>query len=237
MTNADKRGFTLLEILIVLAVLGMGLAIISMMMKNSATYSGRVKEETNVQLVCDSMMSSILSGNMTATLGVELPVPDEPNWTTKVELVDGPLESIVAVKITARRYETPAPIGMGIDASGEATGRVASQGRRFAIKEYARRANVQTRVVKIGQNGETTTVDGTGETVAQDMAQGVQGLGGGLGGASLDPNGSQFGDQTSLFDSLSPMTDAFGANGAERSASPLGGGSLGASGFSNDYSF
>ena len=99
MTNADKRGFTLLEILIVLAVLGMGLAIISMMMKNSATYSGRVKEETNVQLVCDSMMSSILSGNMTATLGVELPVPDEPNWTTKVELVDGPLESLSLIHI------------------------------------------------------------------------------------------------------------------------------------------
>ncbi|MGN0930806.1 MAG: type II secretion system protein [Thermoguttaceae bacterium] len=237
MTNADKRGFTLLEILIVLAVLGMGLAIISMMMKNSAAYSGRVKEETNVQLVCDSMMSSILSGNMTATLGVELPVPDEPNWTTKVELVDGPLDSIVAVKITARRYETPAPIGMGIDASGEATGRVASQGRRFAIKEYARRANVQTRVVKIGQNGETTTVDGTGDTVAQDMAQGSQGLGGGLGGSSPSLNGSQFIDQPSLFDSLSPMTDGFDATGAGQSASPLGGGSFGAPGYSGDYSF
>lgn len=237
MTNADKRGFTLLEILIVLAVLGMGLAIISMMMKNSAAYSGRVKEETNVQLVCDSMMSSILSGNMTATLGVELPVPDEPNWTTKVELVDGPLDSVVAVRITARRYETPAPIGMGIDASGEATGRVASQGRRFAIKEYARRANVQTRVVKIGQNGETTTVDGTGDTVAQDMAQGGQGLGGGLGGSSSAPNGSQFGAQPSLFDSLSPMTEGFDANGVGQASSSLGGGSLGASGYSSDNSF
>lgn len=237
MTNVDRRGFTLLEILIVLAVLGMGLAIISMMMKNSAIYSKRVKEETNVQLVCDSMMSSILSGNITATLGVELPVPDEPNWTTKVELVDGPLDSIVAVRITARRYETPAPIGMGVDASGEATGRVASQGRRFAIKEYARRANVQTRVVKIGQNGQATTIDGTGETVAQDFAQGDQSLGGGLGGSSTMLNGSLYGGQESLFDSLSPMTGGFGSNGAGQTASPLGESSLGGSGFSNDYSF
>ncbi len=237
MTNVDRRGFTLLEILIVLAVLGMGLAIISMMMKNSATYSKRVKEETNVQLVCDSMMSSILSGNITATLGVELPVPDEPNWTTKVELVDGPLDSIVAVRITARRYETPAPIGMGVDASGEATGRVASQGRRFAIKEYARRANVQTRVVKIGQNGQATTVEGTGETVAQDLAQGAQSIGGGLGGSSTMLNGALYGGQESLFDSLSPMTGGFGSNSAGQTASPLGGGSLDGAGGSNDYLF
>ena len=82
-----RRGaFTLLEILVVLAVLGMGLALVSAMMRNSAQYSERVEEDSAVQLVCDNMMSSILSGGMTATIGVELPIPDAPRWTVTTEL-------------------------------------------------------------------------------------------------------------------------------------------------------
>lgn len=206
-----RRAFTLLEIIVVLAILGMGMALVSAMMRNSAQYSERVEEDSAVQLVCDNMMSSILSGTMTATLGVELPIPDAPRWTVTTELLDGPIPSVVAVRITARRYDQ-----LATETSAAPDGRTPTPGRVFVLKEWARRANVRTRVVSVAADGSTQAVDGTGETVANDPdAQEGAGLGGSL-GAELDANGS-------LFDSFDAAQDR---------ANPGGGlgGSLGSSG-------
>ena len=176
-----RRGaFTLLEILVVLAILGMGLALISAMTRSSAQYSERVEEDSAVQLVCDNMMSSILSGTMTATLGVELPIPDAPRWTVTTELLDGPIPSVVAVRITARRYDqlaTESTANPGVPT----VARTPTPGRVFVLKEWARRADVRTRVVSVATDGATTAIDGTGETVANDLnAQFDSGLGGAL---------------------------------------------------------
>ena len=206
-----RRAFTLLEIIVVLAILGMGMALVSAMMRNSAQYSERVEEDSAVQLVCDNMMSSILSGTMTATLGVELPIPDAPRWTVTTELLDGPIPSVVAVRITARRYDQ-----LATETSANPGARTPTPGRVFVLKEWARRANVRTRVVSVAADGSTQAVDGTGETVANDLdAQEGAGLGGSL-GAELDANGGLF--------------DAFDA--AQDRANPGGGlgGSLGSSG-------
>ena len=155
MRNA-RAGFTLLEILVVLAILGMGMAIVSSMMRNSALYSERVEEDTQVQLTCDSMMSSILSGDRTATIGVEMPLPDAPNWTVKVEVLDGPIKSVVAVRITAQRYDRM-ELATANNPGVVAVARTPTPGRTFVVKEWARRADVHTRVVSIAADGSTTT--------------------------------------------------------------------------------
>lgn len=231
--SSVRRGFTLLEILVVLAILGMGMAIISSMMRNSAQYSERVEEDTQVQLTCDNMMSSILSGNMTATLGVELPIPDAPNWTVKVELLDGPIESLVAVRITAQRYDQM-EIATANNAGLLTTARTPTAGRTFVIKEWARRANVRTRVVSIAADGSMTAVDGSGETVANDVNPQL-----GIGG-SLEGDDSGQGVNGSLFDSLDTSLglggglggvdarqDVMGQGGTNAGGGRPGGGALG----------
>ena len=232
-----RRGaFTLLEILVVLAVLGMGLALVSAMMRNSAQYSERVEEDSAVQLVCDNMMSSILSGGMTATLGVELPIPDAPRWTVTTELLDGPIPSVVAVRITARRYDQPqteSPTNLG----ASTVARTPTPGRVFVLKEWARRADVHTRVVSVSADGSTAAVDGTGETVAGDLnAQANAELGGALGGVPTELASPEF--SGSLFDSfdaaqglnnpgMTPNVDALGGGlGGPGSVDQFGGAGL-----------
>ena len=232
-----RRGaFTLLEILVVLAVLGMGLALVSAMMRNSAQYSERVEEDSAVQLVCDNMMSSILSGGMTATIGVELPIPDAPRWTVTTELLDGPIPSVVAVRITARRYDQPqteSPTNPG----ALTVARTPTPGRVFVLKEWARRADVHTRVVSVAADGSTAAVDGTGETVAGDLnAQANAGLGGALGGVPTDLASPE--SSGSLFDSFdsaqglnnpgkTPNVDALGGGlGGPGSVDQFGGAGL-----------
>lgn len=226
MRRVGRGGFTLLEIIVVLAVLGMGMAIIGAMMRSSARYSERVEEETAVQLACDNLMSSILSGNMTATLGIELPIPDAPNWTTKVELLDGPLDNIVAVRITAQRYD----VQRSLDASGAVLEtRTPISDRTYVVKEWARRADVHTRVVSTAADGTTTAVDGTGETVMNDL-NAQQGQGGSLLGGDMfggDMTGAQ--NSGSLFDDL----DASFNMGGSGVGGGLGGGGVGG-GLGND---
>lgn len=159
--NGDRRGFSLLEILVVLAILGLGLALVTSMMRNSAEYSQRVEEDVAAQLACDNMMSSILAGDMTATLGVETPIPDAPNWTVKTELLDGPLESLVAVRITARRYPSYAA-AEAASRSGASQSSAPTSGRSFVVKEWARRADVRSRVARIAADGSFVEVDSEG---------------------------------------------------------------------------
>lgn len=204
----DKRdGFTLLEILVVLAVLGFGMGLIVDMTTKSARISERVEEDTFVQLACDNMMNSILAGNMTATVGVSTPIPDAPNWETTIELLDGPIEKLIAIKITAQRYINDA-YPSAEDPSVPVVVRTPDSARRYVIKEWARRAEIKTRVVKTTATGETTALDGTGETFAADLGASQTELGGGLGNetqydpfASIDSALNNFGASAPGYDS------------------------------------
>jgi len=177
--NNRRSAFTLLEILVVLAILGMGLALITTMTTTTARYSERVEEETAVQLACQNLMNSILSGGAVATIGLELPIPDMPNWSTSVELQEGPISNLAAICITAQRYqtyETPSPT----EPNGVLVTRVPEEGRRFVFKEWARKEEIKTRVVQTNSDGSIKVTDGTGETVWSDLNSENQVLGGGL---------------------------------------------------------
>jgi len=175
-----RSAFTLLEILVVLAILGMGLALITTMTTTTARYSERVEEETTVQLACQNLMNSILAGGAVATIGIELPIPDMPNWSTSVDLLDGPISNLATIRITAQRYqtyETPSPT----EPNGVLVTRVPEEGRRFVFKEWARREEIKTRVVQTNSDGSIKATDGTGETVWNDLNSENQSLGGGIG--------------------------------------------------------
>jgi len=180
-----RSAFTLLEILVVLAILGMGLALITTMTTTTARYSERVEEETTVQLACQNLMNSILAGGATATVGVELPIPDAPNWSTSVELLDGPISNLIAIRITAQRYETyetPSPT----EPNGVLVTRVPEEGRRYVFKEWARREEIKTRVIQTNSDGSMKATDGTGETVWNDLNSANQTWGGGLGNEPIN---------------------------------------------------
>ncbi len=61
-----RDAFTLMEILIVLAILGFGMTLIVEMTTFAARNSERVEEDTIVQLACENLMNSILAGEAVA---------------------------------------------------------------------------------------------------------------------------------------------------------------------------
>ncbi|MCF0234069.1 MAG: type II secretion system protein, partial [Thermoguttaceae bacterium] len=187
---AMKRGFTLMEILVVLAILGLGMSIVTALTTATTRQTERIEEETAVQTECQNILNSILAGDATVAVGMEIPIPDAPNWSAVVDLLDGPIDNIVAVRVTAQRYltiETPDPNNPLV----AITAREADFGRRFVVKEWARRADVRTRSLTRNLDGTISVVEGTADELlaaAQANAaesgatpQGVESeLGGGL---------------------------------------------------------
>lgn len=158
----NHSAFTLLEILVVLVILGMGMALIITMTTNTTRYSERVEEETFVQLHCENMMNSILAGNMVATIGLELPIPDAPNWSTTVELLDGPIDNLVAIRITAQRYSTIETLNPN-NPSAVIVQREPEVGRYYVLKEWARRAEIKTRTIQRDASGAMLATDGSAD--------------------------------------------------------------------------
>ncbi len=213
--RGKRGGFTLLEILVAFAILIMGLSIVAALSSTTARQAEQVEEETGVQLACQNLMNSILSGDAVVALDVEIPFPDAPNWAARVELLDGPISNLVAIRIVATRFEiveTPHPT----DPTQTISTRSFEPGRRYVLKEWARRADVRMQTTRRNLDGTFSTVEGTAADVpASNVATGAAGESGVAGGLSgfdaLDAlaNPGAFGDSGGL---------TGGALGAEPSA-------------------
>ena len=232
--RGNRGGFTLLEILVAFAILIMGLSIVAALATTSARQAMQVEEETGVQLACQNLMNAILAGDATVSLGVEVPLPDVPNWAARVELLDGPISNLVAIRIVATRFEiieTPHPTDPTLTISR----RSFEGGRQYVLKEWARRADVRTQTVRRNVDGTFSTVDGTAADIPASNvanASGVEGnVAGGLSGFD-SASGDAFGALDGAFGDLNGLgglnglgetgnAGAFGASGTGSLASPF----------------
>lgn len=229
--RGNRGGFTLLEILVAFAILIMGLSIVAALATTSARQAVQVEEETGVQLACQNLMNAILAGDATVSLGVEIPLPDVPNWAARVELLDGPISNLVAIRIVATRFEiveTPHPTDPTLTIST----RSFEGERRYVLKEWARRADVRTQTVRRNVDGTFSTVDGTAADIpASNVANGsgVEGnVAGGLSGFD-SASGNAFGELDGAFGGLDGLgslggtgdVGGFGATGTGSLASPF----------------
>lgn len=226
--RGSRGGFTLLEILVAFAILIMGLSIVAALATTSARQAVQVEEETGVQLACQNLMNAILAGDATVSLGVEVPLPDTPNWAARVELLDGPISNLVAIRIVATRFEiieTPHPT----DPTSTISTRSFEGGRQYVLKEWARRADVRTQTVRRNLDGTFSTVDGTAADIpATNVAtgSGVEGnVAGGLSGFDSASSGDAFGELDGAFGAFGGL-DGLGGTGSDGGFGATGTGSL-----------
>lgn len=217
--RGSRSGFTLLEILVAFAILIMGLSLVAALATTSARQAMQVEEETGVQLACQNLMNAILSGDATVSLGVEVPLPDTPNWAARVELLDGPISNLVAIRIVATRFEiveTPHPT----DPTSTISTRSFEGGRQYVLKEWARRADVRMQTVRRNVDGTFTTVDGTAADIpATNVANGSSVEGNVAGGLT----GFDSASGTNAFDALDGAFGGWDAFGNPGGAGNVGG--------------
>jgi prepilin-type N-terminal cleavage/methylation domain-containing protein len=97
----SPSGFTLLEIIISLAILAGSLAALGEVIR-SATQSGTMAEyETRAQILAASIMDELVAGSrdLVAVDGAVLDTTDDPPWVYSVEIGTTNYEELVAVRV------------------------------------------------------------------------------------------------------------------------------------------
>lgn len=105
-----NRGFTLLEILVVLAILMTGMAALSTLVRSAMKQSTEAEERTTVQVECRNLMNRILSAEIPALWSEKVELPGVEDWRASTTLSPTPLQELTCITITARRYERDLPV-------------------------------------------------------------------------------------------------------------------------------
>lgn len=127
--NRTSGGFTLLEILIVLAILLFGLAVVSQLMSGSLRQADDTEERTEIQLVCQNRLNEIASGALVVSPGVPETIPSFPHWIMRTFLSETPLPNVSACTVIAQKYETTQSIPI--------------EGKQIILKQWMTRDSIQ----------------------------------------------------------------------------------------------
>ena len=103
-------GFTLLEILVVLAILMVGMAALTTLVRSAMNQSSEAEEKTTVQVECRNLMNRILSAEIPAVWPDKIELPGVDDWRVSTILDPTPIQELVCVTITARKYERDLPV-------------------------------------------------------------------------------------------------------------------------------
>ncbi|MDD3588204.1 MAG: type II secretion system protein [Thermoguttaceae bacterium] len=134
-----SQGFTLLEVLIVLAILLFGLAVVSELMSGSLRYSDDTEEQTEIQLVCQNRLNEIASGAVTVSPGVPETVPSFPHWVMRTFLGETPLPNVTACTVVAQKYEAAKDMPI--------------EGKQIVFKQWMTRDSIQVALASISPEG------------------------------------------------------------------------------------
>ncbi|MBQ1456027.1 MAG: type II secretion system protein [Thermoguttaceae bacterium] len=103
-------GFTLLEILVVLAILMVGMAALTTLVRSAMNQSSEAEEKTTVQVECRNLMNRILSAEIPAVWPDKVELPGVDDWWVSTILDPTPIQELVCVTITARKYQRDLPV-------------------------------------------------------------------------------------------------------------------------------
>lgn len=107
MNQQTKRsyGFTLLEILIVLAILLLGMSMLSQLMRSAIRESVFSEEQTEIQIICQNMMNRLMSGSDSFPIDKPIEIPGFTDWSITISLNENKIPSLMGIQILARKFE------------------------------------------------------------------------------------------------------------------------------------
>ena len=137
-----SRGFTLLEILIVLTILLVGLSALSTLLGSAMRQAVEAEEKTSIQMICQNRLNRILSGEETVLPDESQEIDRFNQWNMTVHLDDAPLSELVRIRIVAQKYEkTREPSadrpGVYVESS------VPILGQHLIVAQWARRSAIE----------------------------------------------------------------------------------------------
>jgi type II secretion system protein I len=99
--NDRGRGFTLLEVILSLAILAGALAALGEVMRLADRNASTAEDETHAQILAASIMDELAAGarELTAVQQAQLDTGDDPAWMYTVEMTATQYDELVSVRV------------------------------------------------------------------------------------------------------------------------------------------
>ncbi|MEX2309554.1 MAG: prepilin-type N-terminal cleavage/methylation domain-containing protein [Pirellulales bacterium] len=101
----ERQGFTLLEIILALAILAGSLAALGEVMRLADQNAAMTRDETQAQMIATSIMDELVSGAraLTATSPAQFDPDWDPQWLFSVALEEAGYVELVAVRVVVEQ--------------------------------------------------------------------------------------------------------------------------------------
>ena len=104
-----NRGFTLLEVILSLAILAGSLAALGEVMRSADRSASTAEDETQAQILAASVMDELLSGSreLTTVDHAAFNTTDDPPWVYSIEIEQTTYDELVAVRVRVEQDIDP----------------------------------------------------------------------------------------------------------------------------------
>jgi general secretion pathway protein I len=162
-------GFTLLEIVLALAILAGALAVLGEVMRLSDQTAERTGDETQAQILAESVMAELQSGYLplSAVDSARFDQVSDPPWTYSIALEPTQHNELVLVRVTVQQ-DLPAE----------------KQPARFELVRWTLNPDFVSAAVEAAANAAATATSGTGTSSSSSSGSGITDVSGNLGGGS-----------------------------------------------------
>ncbi len=112
-----RRGLTLWEVMLALAILGGSIAVIGQLVRLGVRAAGDARNLSQAQLLCESKLAELSSGMEPLQPVLAAPYPFEPDWVYSVEVQPVDQQGLLAVRVTVEQItdERPFPLTYSLD--------------------------------------------------------------------------------------------------------------------------
>jgi len=102
-------GFSLLEIVLALAILAGALAALGEVMRSASQSAALASDETQAQLLAESVMAELLAGARptTAVNGAAFDLAIDPPWVYSIAIEPTPFQELIAVRVSVAQQLAP----------------------------------------------------------------------------------------------------------------------------------
>lgn len=95
-----KRGFTLLEVVLALAILVGAIAVVGELIRLGGAAAASARDLSQAQLLAESVMAEITAGILPLENSQSVPIETDPEWVYGVELLPVETPGLLAVRVT-----------------------------------------------------------------------------------------------------------------------------------------
>jgi prepilin-type N-terminal cleavage/methylation domain-containing protein len=99
-----RRGLSLLEVILAIAILALSMAAIGELIRIGTISASRAEEYTQAQILADSKLSEIMSGAITADPVTRAQFPTQPDWYYTIELAATEQTEVMELRVTVETH-------------------------------------------------------------------------------------------------------------------------------------